>query len=82
MGANYRNYSILSQAVRDTSNPGRAIEASLKQMQEAQKAIMLSLNTVETNRPATQGSGPVNAYGDAHVVSSPSSVGHIAGHLL
>ena len=30
MGANYRNYSILSQVIRNKSNPGRAIDASLK----------------------------------------------------
>jgi len=36
---NYRNYSVLSKVVKDVSSHSRAIESSLKVMQEAQRAI-------------------------------------------
>ena len=36
---NYRNYSVLSKVVKDASSHSRAIESSLKLMQEAQRAI-------------------------------------------
>ena len=44
---NYRNYSVLSKVVKDAGSHSRAIESSLKVMQEAQRAIQLSLNTTE-----------------------------------
>lgn len=32
VGANYRNYSVLSKVVKDVKNPSRAIDESLKTM--------------------------------------------------
>ena len=64
IGANYRNYTVLSKVVKDVNDPSKAITASLKTMQEAQKAIMLSLNTVETNRTGVNSNAPAAAYGD------------------
>ena len=84
IGSNYRNFSILSKVVKDVSNPTRAIDESLKTMQEAQRAIMLSLNTVETNKVTMLSSGPTTAYGDGmayrdrggiETVASPTSGG-------
>ena len=91
MGDNYRNYSILSKVVKDVRNPTRAIDESLKTMQEAQRAIMLSLNTVETNKAAMFNSGPATAYGDLQAfrdrggietVASPSSGGGPSGNPM
>jgi hypothetical protein len=78
MGANYRNYSILSKVVKDVSNPTRAIDESLKTMQEAQKAIMLSLNTVETSKAAMLSSGPATAYGDVTALRDRGGIETVA----
>jgi hypothetical protein len=47
---NYRNYSILSKVVKEGSAHQKAIESSLKVMQEAQRAIQFTINTTETSR--------------------------------
>ena len=51
---NYRNYSVLSKVVKESSTYGRAIDSHLKVMQEAQRTLRYTLNS----RDNMQSPGP------------------------